>query len=191
MDAKIAPQGVTIASEFAPRRPAQVEMRRARLFGDPRQGIKNTIRQPEMSERESTPLARRRCWRIWRSLVDDPVARCARPAPAPAPSARRSRQSAAAPELQRRPDPQFHENEIGESCWCRGTVQAARAGRAGSRFVAPRRPASRARERGAIKVNAASVPIARLAIEAKIHRAAREMQPPWATSERLSFVKPA
>ena len=33
-----------------PRRPAQVEMRRARLFGDPRQGIKNTIRQPEMSE---------------------------------------------------------------------------------------------------------------------------------------------
>ena len=40
-----------------PRRPAQVEMRRARLFGDPRQGIKNTIRQPEMSERESTPLS--------------------------------------------------------------------------------------------------------------------------------------
>ena len=39
-----------------PRRPAQVEMRRARLFGDPRQGIKNTIRQPEMSERESMPL---------------------------------------------------------------------------------------------------------------------------------------
>ena len=51
-----------------PRRPAQVEMRRARLFGEPRQGIKNTIRQPEMSERESTPLppgpcagGRRRC----------------------------------------------------------------------------------------------------------------------------------
>jgi len=40
-----------------PRRPAQVEMRRARLFGDPRQGIKNTIRQPEMSERESMPLS--------------------------------------------------------------------------------------------------------------------------------------
>ena len=42
-----------------PRRPAQVEMRRAKLFGDPRQGIKNTIRQPEMSKREhdveSTP----------------------------------------------------------------------------------------------------------------------------------------
>jgi hypothetical protein len=33
------------------------------------------------------------------------------------------------------------------------------------------------------------VPIARLAIEAKIHRVAREMQPPRATSERLSFVK--
>ena len=43
-----------------PRRPAQVEMRRARLFGDPRQGIKNTIRQPEMSERESTPLTLQR-----------------------------------------------------------------------------------------------------------------------------------
>ena len=41
-----------------PRRPAQVEMRRARLFGDPRQGIKNTIRQPEMSERRRCPPAR-------------------------------------------------------------------------------------------------------------------------------------
>ena len=35
-------------------------MRRAKLFGDPRQGIKNTIRQPEMSERESMPLTLRR-----------------------------------------------------------------------------------------------------------------------------------
>ena len=30
-------------------------MRRARLFGEPRQGIKNTIRQPEMSERRCPP----------------------------------------------------------------------------------------------------------------------------------------
>ena len=49
-------------------------MRRARLFGDPRQGIKNTIRQPEMSERESTPLPPRPV--RWRPapMCSDPVA---------------------------------------------------------------------------------------------------------------------
>ena len=49
-------------------------MRRARLFGEPRQGIKNTIRQPEMSERESTPRAPRPV--RWRPapMCSDPVA---------------------------------------------------------------------------------------------------------------------
>ena len=49
-------------------------MRRAKLFGDPRQGIKNTIRQPEMSERESTPLPPRPV--RWRPapMCSDPVA---------------------------------------------------------------------------------------------------------------------
>jgi hypothetical protein len=69
------------AAAAPPRRPEQVELRRARVFGDHPPRDKEHHLASRKCRRESTPQSLLLMLQIFRSVVDDPVARAA-PAPA-------------------------------------------------------------------------------------------------------------
>ena len=115
------------AAAAPPRRPEQVEMRRARVFGD---------RPPRDKEHH---LAGRKCWRestpqkpplsvlqIFRSVVDDPVARA---------GARQHHRSPRSPDLHRRPEPESANNNSAKTKMATSpaAAQPARAGRSARR----------------------------------------------------------
>ncbi len=141
----------------------------AGIGGPPRaraRGVQLTSTLPDSADLSERRVARARpsapcqCCGIWPSIVDDPIARRARPAPGAAAAS-----SSIAPTVRAPSSPQtgigqqqFHEKEMATAASRRRPAQAAQpdgAGRSADRTRWNWRAASRARERRAINVNAA------------------------------------